>query len=842
MSEKKAPPTPPRPQDEDAVHFGDELPVLPIRNAVLFPGAVAPFDVGREKSVALVEDVDNLPSPVIAIFAQRDPSTDDPGSEDLHNVGCAARVLKALKHSSGNYSLILQGLVRIRLESVTQAGPYLKAKIKRIDEAGLEDDEAEALSMSLRDIAKQVIQLMPELPREAGSLIDSIQAPGALADLVAANLDAPVEEKAQLLETVDVKERIRKVLRLLTRQLEILKMRERINSQIKEEMGKNQREYVLRQQLKAIKEELGEDDGDQSDLDGLEDRIAKASLPNEAEQVAKKQTKRLRNMQVGSAEYTVVRTYLDWILDLPWHVQTPDNMEIATVRKVLDDDHYGLEKVKKRILEYLAVRKLKKDKKGPILCLIGPPGVGKTSLGRSIARALGRKFHRISLGGVHDEAAIRGHRRTYVGALPGQIIQGMKKAGTINPVFMMDEVDKIGHDFRGDPAAALLEVLDPEQNNTFADHYLEIPYDLSNVMFVATANIADPIPAPLRDRMEILEIPGYTRREKLAIARQHLIPKQIEDHGISNAAALQAGAEKTGAGQMGQGAPSAAVTPMLEISDAAVEVIIDSYTREAGVRTLERQIASVIRGVAVKIAEGDLTPRKIETEEQVREFLGAGRYTSDVAERTEEAGVATGLAWTSVGGEILFIEATRMYGTGKLQLTGQLGDVMKESAQAALSYVRSGSERYGIAKDFLEKSDIHIHIPAGSMPKDGPSAGVTMFTALVSMLTGVRVRHDVAMTGEITLRGRVLPIGGLKEKVLAAHRAGIKRVIVPERNKPDLDEVPAEVKSDLEFVLVSKMDQVLDAALEEKLVPKAAESAADKEKKETPAAPAAPSN
>jgi ATP-dependent Lon protease len=807
MSEKKG--QPPKPAEEEAVQFGDELPVLPIRNAVLFPGAVAPFDVGREKSVALVEDVDNLPSPVIAIFAQKDPSTDDPGSEDLHAVGCAARVLKALKHSSGNYSLILQGLTRIKLSDVTQSAPYLKAKVRRLDEAGLEDDEAEALSMSLRDIAKQVIQLMPELPREAGSLIDSIQAPGALADLVAANLDAPVEEKAQLLETVDVKERIRKVLRLLTRQLEILKMRERINSQIKEEMGKNQREYVLRQQLKAIKEELGEDEGDQSDLDGLEDRIAKANLPTEAEQVAKKQIKRLRNMQVGSAEYTVVRTYLDWILDLPWHVQTPDNLEIQSVRKVLDEDHYGLEKVKKRILEYLAVRKLKKDKKGPILCLIGPPGVGKTSLGRSIARSLGRKFHRISLGGVHDEAAIRGHRRTYVGALPGQIIQGMKKAGTINPVFMMDEVDKIGHDFRGDPAAALLEVLDPEQNNTFADHYLEIPYDLSNVMFVATANVADPIPAPLRDRMEILEIPGYTRREKMAIARQHLIPKQIEEHGI---------------------------TPQqLEITDAAVEIVIDAYTREAGVRTLERQIASVIRGVAVKIAEGDTTPRKIENEDQVREFLGPQRYTSEVAERTEEAGVATGLAWTSVGGEILFIEATRMYGTAKLQLTGQLGDVMKESAQAALSYVRTNSEKYGIQKDFLEKSDIHIHIPAGAMPKDGPSAGVTMFTALVSMLTGVRVRHDVAMTGEITLRGRVLPIGGLKEKVLAAHRAGIKRVIVPERNKPDLDEVPAEVKNDLEFVFVAKMDQVLEAALEEKLGPKP-------EAEKTPAAPAAPTN
>ncbi|HXS17575.1 MAG TPA: LON peptidase substrate-binding domain-containing protein, partial [Polyangiaceae bacterium] len=494
---------------DDEIDFGEELAVLPIRNAVLFPGAVAPFDVGRDKSVALVEDVHSQDGPVIAIFAQKDPSTDDPGHGDLHNMGCAARVLKALKHSSGNYSLILQGLTRIKLVEVTQTEPFLKAKVQRVVPTGKDDVEAEALAMSLRDVAKQVIQLMPELPREAGSLIDSIQAPGALADLVAANLDAPVEEKAQLIETVEVKDRIRKVLRLLTRQLEILKMRERINSQIKEEMGKNQREYVLRQQLKAIKEELGEDDGDQGDLDGLEERIAKAELPKEADDVAKKQLKRLRSMQVGSAEYTVVRTYLDWILDVPWSESTEDNLEILEVRKVLDEDHYGLDKVKKRIVEYLAVRKLKKDKKGPILCLVGPPGVGKTSLGRSIAKSLARKFVRVSLGGVHDEAAIRGHRRTYVGALPGQIIQGMKKSGTINPVFMMDEVDKIGHDFRGDPSAALLEVLDPEQNNSFADHYLEIPYDLSNVMFVATANVADPIPPPLRDRMEILEIPGY---------------------------------------------------------------------------------------------------------------------------------------------------------------------------------------------------------------------------------------------------------------------------------------------------------------------------------------------
>ena len=789
MSDKNKPATPSNPPpSEDELQFGDELPLLPIRNAVLFPGAVAPFDVGREKSVALVEEVQGLSSPVIAIFAQRDPSTDDPDQDDLYPVGCAARVLKALKHSSGNYSLILQGMTRIRLDGLSQNTPFLKAKITRVEGASVEDVEAEALAMSLRDVAKQVIQLMPELPREAGSLIDSIQAPGALADLVAANLDAPVDEKAQLIETVEVKERIRKVLRLLTRQLEILKMRERINSQIKEEMGKNQREYVLRQQLKAIKEELGEEEGDQGDLDGLEERIVKANLPGEADSVAKKQLKRLRSMQVGSAEYTVVRTYLDWILDLPWSNATDDNMEIAEVRRVLDEDHYGLDKVKKRIVEYLAVRKLKQDKKGPILCLVGPPGVGKTSLGKSIARALGRKFVRISLGGVHDEAAIRGHRRTYVGALPGQIIQGMKKAGTVNPVFMMDEVDKIGHDFRGDPSAALLEVLDPEQNNSFADHYLEISYDLSGVMFVATANITDPIPPPLRDRMEILELPGYTRREKLAIARRHLIPKQLGEHGLT---------EK-----------------QIRITDEAIEEIIEHYTREAGVRSLERTVASVIRGVAVKVAEGDDQDRVVKTEDDLREYLGPIKYTSEVAERTEETGVATGLAWTSVGGEILFIEATRMFGTGKLQLTGQLGDVMKESAHAALSYVRTNAARFGIPEDFLEKSDVHIHIPAGAMPKDGPSAGITMFTALVSLLTQIRVRHDVAMTGEISLRGRVLPIGGVKEKTLAAHRAGIKRVIIPERNKADLEEVPREVRDELEFVFVHRLEEGLEAALE----------------------------
>lgn len=773
---------------EENLDFDSELPVLPIRNAVLFPGAVAPFDVGREKSVALVEDIENLDQPVIAIFAQRDPATDDPGHDDLYPVGVAARVLKALKHSSGNYSLILQGLVRVRMEGLLEESPYIKARISKLEEPKADDVEAEALAMSLRDIAKQVIQLMPELPREASSLIDSIQEPGQLADLVAANLDAPVDEKAQLLETIDAKDRIRKVLRLLTRQLEILKMRERINSQIKEEMGKNQREYVLRQQLKAIKEELGEEDGDSGDLDVLEERITKADLPKEADKVARKQLKRLRSMQVGSAEYTVVRTYIDWILDIPWTRQTTDNLDIAAVRRVLDEDHSGLEKVKKRIVEYLAVRKLKKDKKGPILCLIGPPGVGKTSLGRSVARALGRKFHRISLGGVHDEAAIRGHRRTYVGALPGQVIQGMKKSGTINPIFMLDEIDKVGRDFRGDPAAALLEVLDPEQNDTFSDHYLEIPYDLSKVMFIATANVGDTIPAPLRDRMEIIEIPGYTRREKLDIARVHLVPKQVDDHGLK--------------------------PEQITIGDEALQAIVESYTREAGVRTLERQIAGVVRGVAVKVAEGAEGPFNVEKIEDLKEYLGPPRFTSEVAERTSETGVATGLAWTSVGGEILFIEATKMHGSGKLQLTGQLGDVMKESAQAAMSYVRTRAEDFGIKPDFLEKSDLHIHIPAGAMPKDGPSAGVTMMTALVSLMTKIHVRHDVAMTGEITLRGRVLPVGGIKEKILAAHRAGIKRVILPERCVADLEEVPEEVREELEFVPVKTVDEVLANALE----------------------------
>ena len=802
MSEKKGPA---REKEEDQVQFGDELPVLPIRNAVLFPGAVAPFDVGREKSVALVEDVDNFPAPVIAIFAQKDPATDDPGADDLHQVGCAARVLKALKHSSGNYSLILQGLTRIKLEDVSQNAPYLKAKVKRLEESGVDDDEAEALSMSLRDIAKQVIQLMPELPREAGSLIDSIQAPGALADLVAANLDAPVEEKAQLLETVDAKERIRKVLRLLTRQLEILKMRERINSQIKEEMGKNQREYVLRQQLKAIKEELGDlTDEEEEDLDELAERIKKAGLPPDVEKVANKEMSRLKTIPAASSEYTVARTYLEWLADIPWTKKTEDNLDIENARKVLDTDHYDIQKVKKRILEYLAVRKLKNDMRGPILCLVGPPGVGKTSLGQSIARSIGRKFVRLSLGGVRDEAEIRGHRRTYVGAMPGRIIQSMKKAGTINPVMMLDEIDKLGADFRGDPSAALLEVLDPEQNKTFRDHYLNVDFDLSKVLFIATANLLDPIPGPLKDRMEVIRIAGYTDRDKLHISKRHILPKQLDAHGL---------------------------TPELfEVSDRALKTLIRGWTREAGLRNLERQTAKLCRKVARRVAEGR-TRKTTVTAKSLPRWLGPMRYVDDPALAVDEVGVSTGLAWTQAGGEILQIEASATPGKSGLILTGQLGDVMKESARAALTWVRSRAKEFGIEPSFFDEREIHVHVPAGAIPKDGPSAGIAMATALVSVATGIPARHDVAMTGEMTLRGRVMPIGGLKEKLMAAMRHGIREVLIPAGNEKDLAEVPSIVARRVRIVPVRTLDEVIERALATRAAPTAANDAPGRKKR-----------
>ncbi|MBK7071873.1 MAG: endopeptidase La [Myxococcales bacterium] len=775
---------------DQPVEIPDVLPILPLRNSVLFPGSIIPIDVGRRKSVRLVEDAIAKERPVIGILTQKDARTEDPNSGDLYLVGCAARILKVIKLAKDNFSVILQGVSRFEVTGFDGAEPFLAAKVRAVPDPTTSDVELDALVMNLKDIAKRVVKLMDAVPKEAGALVDSVTEPGHLADLITANLELEVGEKQDVLETFDIKTRTRKVLQFLSRQLEVLKVRERINTQVQEEMGRNQREYVLRQQLKAIKEELGELDDGGGDLDEFGEKILKAKMPEEAEKAAKKQLDRLKGMQPSSAEYTVTRTYLEWLVELPWSISTDDHIDLKEVRRCLDEDHYDLDKVKKRIVEYMAVRKLKDDKKGPILCLAGPPGVGKTSLGRSVARAIGRKFGRISLGGVRDEAEIRGHRRTYVGSLPGRIIQGIKKAGTNNPVFVLDEIDKLGHDFRGDPSSALLEVLDPEQNSSFSDHYLEVTFDLSKVMFIATANQLDPIPWALRDRLEIIELPGYTRQEKKQIARAFLVPKQLDEHGLGGAA------------------------KRAEITDDAVLEIVDSYTREAGVRNLEREIGSVCRGVAVKVAEGNAKEHEVVGVDEVHEYLGPIKFVSEVADRTSEPGVCTGLAWTAVGGDILFIEATKMPGKGKLTLTGQLGDVMKESVTAALSVVRSRAAALGLDPgNFLENVDLHVHVPAGSVPKDGPSAGVTMYTALVSLLIGVPVRPDVAMTGEITLRGNVLAIGGVKEKLLAAHRAGIKRVIIPDRNVKDLVDVPDEVKSEMEILSVKKMDEVLAYAL-----------------------------
>ena len=781
--------SPKKPAPEGPIEIPEYLPILPLRNSVLFPNSIIPIDVGRKKSVKLVEEAIAKEKPIIGIVTQRDARVEEPGPADLYTVGCAARILKVIKLAKDSFSVILQGVSRVRLLELAAQDPYMTAKIQVLPDQPGSSAELDALVINVKDVAKRVIKLMPELPKEASALLDSVSEPGQLADLITSNLDVQVDEKQEILEIFDLKARLRRVLQFLSRQHEVLKVREKINTQVQEEMGRNQREYVLRQQLKAIKEELGEIDESGGDLDDFREKIATAKLPADSEKVALKQLERLKVMQPSSAEYTVTRTYLEWLVELPWSIVTEDKLDIPAARDILNADHYDLEKVKKRILEYLAVRKLKTDKKGPILCLVGPPGVGKTSLGKSIARALGRKFMRISLGGVRDEAEIRGHRRTYVGSLPGRIIQGMKKVGSNNPVFMLDEIDKLGHDFRGDPAAALLEVLDPEQNHAFSDHYLEVPFDLSKVMFIATANIMDPIPPALCDRLEVLEIPGYTREEKLNIAKQFLIKKQVEEHGLSDA--------------------------RLEFEDPAVGEIIDSYTREAGVRNLEREAANVIRAVAVLVAEGKAKEKEIVTLARIPDFLGPQRFLPEVAERTAEAGVATGLAWTPVGGDILFIEATRMNGKGNLVLTGQLGDVMKESAQAALSFIRAHSRWLGLDDGFLERTDIHLHIPAGAIPKDGPSAGVTMFAAMVSLLTNKPVRSDVAMTGEITLRGLILPVGGIKEKFLAAHRAGIKRVIMPERNRKDVIDIPEQPRKELEIIHVKRMDELLPLVLTE---------------------------
>ncbi len=764
------------------------LPILPLRNSVFFPGGVLPLAVGRQKTIALIKDAVR-DDQVIGVVTQRKAEEEDPGASDLHAMGTVARIVKLLKMGEDNYSLVVQGLARFRVIELVQEHPYLKARIEAVeDKTPFDEVEVEALGINLKKLAREVIEMMPELPAAATELVESITAPGHLADLIAANVDVPLEEKQQVLETIDLKDRMKLVLELLNRKREILKLSSKIDSQVKGEMSKTQREYYLRQQLKAIKEELGELGEEEEELDELGERIKKLGLPPDVEKVATKELNRLKSIPTASSEYTVARTYLEWIADLPWTKKTDDNLDVENARGVLAKDHYSLEKVKKRILEYLAVRKLKNDMKGPILCLVGPPGVGKTSLGQSIARATGRKFVRLSLGGVRDEAEIRGHRRTYVGALPGRVIQSMKKAGTVNPVMMLDEIDKLGNDFRGDPSAALLEVLDPEQNNTFSDHYLDVPYDLSKIMFIATANQLDTIPPPLRDRMEIIELPGYTFEEKVHIAKNHLIPKQVREHGLT--------------------------LDNIEIKDDTLFKLIAGYTREAGVRSLERTVADVCRAVAVDVASGSLAKRTISPEE-LEIILGPEKFYAETAERTSVPGVATGLAWTASGGDLLFIECTKMQGKGGLTLTGQLGDVMKESCQAAMSYTRNKAAKLGIDPRFMEKQDIHIHFPAGGIPKDGPSAGVTIFTALTSLLTGIRVRGDVAMTGEATLRGLVLPVGGIKEKVLAAHRAGIKRIIMPERNKKDLHDVPEQAKKEMEFIFAHSMDDVLAAAMEE---------------------------
>ncbi len=769
-----------------------ELPILPLRGSVLFPYVIIPILVGQEKSMRLVDEA-VMGNRIIGVVALKNKEVEDPGPEDFFPVGTAAVIAKMIKLPDGTISIMAQGLDRIRLDKITQTDPYFRARIEPLSDVGEIDKEVEALMVNLRRLFQQAVELSPHLPAELSILALNIDEGGMLADMIASNLNLSVEEKQEVLEATEIKRRMRRVTERLTAQLEALELSSQIQAQVKAGMEKGQREYYLREQLKAIQQELGEGDERTQEVEELRRRIEETPMPDEVREVAQRELGRFSRMPPAAAEYSVVRTYLEWILDLPWLRVTEDRLDIAAAEQILDKDHYDLEKVKKRIVEYLAVRKLKRDMKGPILCFVGPPGVGKTSLGHSIAAALGRKFVRISLGGIRDEAEIRGHRRTYVGALPGRIIQGIRKANSNNPVFMLDEVDKIGADFRGDPSAALLEVLDPEQNTSFSDHYLEIPFDLSRVMFIATANILDPVPPALRDRMEVLELPGYTDSEKLQIAKRYLIPKEVDAHGLT--------------------------TEQLTFADDAILGITNSYTREAGVRNLEREIATICRAVAKKVSEGRTDPVTI-TAEDLHPFLGPVKFFSEVAERTSQPGVAIGLAWTSTGGDIIFVEATKMPGKGNLILTGSLGEVMKESAEAALSAIRSRSRELGLPEDYFIKQDIHIHVPAGAIPKDGPSAGITMYTALFSLVTGRPVQSEIGMTGEITLRGQVLQVGGIKEKALAAKRAGLKGVILPERNAKDLEDVPEEIRQGLDFKFIRSVDEIPELLIpEEALLP-----------------------
>jgi ATP-dependent Lon protease len=763
----------------------EELPILPIRESVLFPKMLLPFMVSQDRLIKLIDSA-LLANKMIGIVAIKNKEVTEVKPEDLHEVGTAAYILKMLKMPNNSIRLLIQGTSRIRVDTFTQQEPFLRAKVKALADEGEKDTATQALMSGVKGIFQKFVEMAPNLPAELAIMAMNVEEPGILADLIASTLNLTLQDKQAILETLGVRTRLEKVNLLLNKELSVLEMGSKIQSQVREGIDKSQKEYFLREQLKAIQKELGDKDERTVEIEELRQRIAKAKLPPEAMKEAERELDRLAKMPPSAAEYTVARTYLDWLIEIPWAVATEDNLDIRQAQKVLDEDHYDLEKVKKRILEYLSVRKLKADMKGPILCFVGPPGTGKTSVGKSIARALGRKFIRMSLGGVRDEAEVRGHRRTYVGALPGRIIQGIRKAGSNNPVFMLDEIDKLGMDFRGDPSSALLEVLDPEQNYSFSDHYLEVPFDLSKVMFITTANILDPIPAPLRDRMEVLDLPGYTEEEKLKIAKDFLVPKQVQAHGLTG--------------------------ENIQFTDEALRRIALEYTREAGVRNLEREIANVCRGVARRVAEGAEGLARVEGE-SIPSYLGPIKFFSEVAERTSEPGVATGLAWTPTGGDILFIEATRMKGRKGFSLTGQLGEVMKESAQAALSYVRVKAKALKIPENFFDGSDIHIHVPAGAIPKDGPSAGVTMFTAITSLLTGRPVRSDVAMTGEITLRGLVLPVGGIKEKVLAAKRSGITAVILPKRNEKDLEEVSEQVRKDMKFHFVQKMDEVIQIAL-----------------------------
>jgi len=768
-----------------------ELPILPLRDTVLFPNSFMPLAVARESSVRLIDDA-IANGKLIAVFTQRDAAIEEPTQDDLYTVGTATHIHKMFKLPDGSLRLIVQGLARLKLDEVVSAQPYLRARVSAATEGTNDADrlEIDALARNIKTNFQQVVSLSPLLSDDLQTLAMNITEPGRLADFIASSLSTiSTAVKQEVLETLDIRARMDNLNRILIKELEVLELGSKIQSQVQSEVGKNQREYFLREQMKAIQKELGEGDDQTKEVEELGEKIEAAGMPETVKKEALRELDRLSKMPVAAAEYTVSRTYLDWLVSLPWIKRTDEVIDLPLTKGVLDADHSGLEKAKDRILEYLAVRKLNPDVKGPILCFAGPPGVGKTSLARSIARALGRKFVRVSLGGMRDEAEIRGHRRTYIGALPGQVIQGLRRAESKNPVFILDEIDKLGSDFRGDPSSALLEVLDPEQNNTFRDHYLDVPFDLSEVLFITTANVLDPIPAALRDRMEVLEIAGYTEEEKLQIATDHLVDKQVKNHGL---------------------------TPeYIQFVPDALRQVIRGYTREAGVRNLEREIGALCRKVARRRAEGNESPLEI-TADVVVDMLGAPRFLEEEMEqRTKDPGVAIGLAWTPAGGEVLFIEASRMAGTGSLTLTGQLGDVMKESARAALSWLRMHAKEYNIDPDFFKGAEMHVHVPSGAIPKDGPSAGVSLATAMASILTGRPVRGDLAMTGEITLSGRVLPIGGVKEKVLAARRAGLREVILPKQNAKNVNEdLTPELRNDLTIHLVSTIDEVLALALQ----------------------------